>query len=89
MGGHLFQIDRDVWRKFVMLGLNLAVVYLVLASGTGRDNRTSLGRKLARRALDMLVKHGFVIVAQTGTRQPATWLRRPSLKKPEADAQEV
>ena len=41
MTGQFFQIDRRSWRKACDVGLNAAVAYLVLATGTGKDNRTT------------------------------------------------
>ncbi len=41
MTGRFFQIDRRSWRKACDVGLNAAVAYLVLATGTGGDNRTT------------------------------------------------
>ena len=39
--GHFFAIDRRNWAKACDCGTNEAAAYLVLASGTGRDNRTT------------------------------------------------
>jgi hypothetical protein len=36
-----FAIDRRAWARVCTLGLNMAVAYLVLACGTGGDNRTT------------------------------------------------
>ena len=39
--GNFFAIDRRCWARVCMLGLNEAVAYLVLACGTGADQRTT------------------------------------------------
>ena len=36
-----FAIDRRAWARVCALGLNAAVAYLVVACGTGGDNRTT------------------------------------------------
>lgn len=38
---NIFAVDREAWNKACDLGLNAAVAYLVLARGTGADNRTT------------------------------------------------
>jgi hypothetical protein len=37
--GSFFAIDRRIWSKLCDSGINAAVAYLVMACGTGRDNR--------------------------------------------------
>lgn len=39
--GRFFVIDARIWAKVTARGMNEAVAYLVLAYGTGRDNRTT------------------------------------------------
>lgn len=39
--GEFFAIDHRLWPKVCALGMNEAIAYLVLARGTGGDNRTS------------------------------------------------
>jgi hypothetical protein len=39
--GGFFAVDRRAWALVCGLGMNPAVAYLVLAHGTGGDNRTS------------------------------------------------
>ena len=39
--GGFFQIDRRTWARVCDLGMNPAAAYLVQASGTGGDNRTT------------------------------------------------
>ena len=36
-----FAVDRRAWARVCSLGINPAVAYLVLACGSGRDNRTT------------------------------------------------
>lgn len=79
MTGGFFQIDANAWSRVVHAGLNASVVYLVLACGTGRDNRTTnwsvnavekytgIGRTMAKRAIDALLELG-VISRREGTR---------------------
>jgi hypothetical protein len=78
--GCFFAVDRRAWVKACLLGLNAAVVYLVLARGTARDNRTtawsvqatekytSISRGRAQQALGLLVKNGLVEVLRESTR---------------------
>lgn len=40
-GGSFFAIDRRIWSKVCNRGMNSAAAYLVMACGTGRDNRTT------------------------------------------------
>jgi hypothetical protein len=40
--GGFFAVDSRVWAKACQLGMNEPVAYLVLARGTGRDNRTTM-----------------------------------------------
>lgn len=79
MTGRFVQIDANVWPYVVDSGLNASVVYLVLACGAGRDNRTTtwsvnavdkytgIGRSMAKRAIDVLVELG-AISRRDGTR---------------------
>lgn len=39
--GNFFAVDRRAWNQVCTLGMNAAVAYLVLARGTGGDNRTT------------------------------------------------
>ena len=39
--GDFFAIDRRAWARVCGLGINPAVAYLVLARGTGANNRSS------------------------------------------------
>ena len=40
-GRGFFTVDRRIWDEVCNLGMNEAVAYLVLAQGTGRDNRST------------------------------------------------
>lgn len=76
--GHFFQIDRDAWNRVASQVLNASVAYLVMACGTGRDNRTTawsvnaiekytgIGRSLAKRAIDALQAIGAATQTQGG-----------------------
>jgi hypothetical protein len=78
--GAFFQIDRRTWQKVCSLGLNPAVSYLVMASGTGGDNRTTswstnsienytgIGRGPARRAIEQLIAAKIIMQTQGGTK---------------------
>ena len=39
--GGFFAVDSRIWLKVCQFGMNEAIAYLVLARGTGRDNRTT------------------------------------------------
>ena len=39
--GNFFAVDSRLWERVCAFGLNEAVAYIVLARGTGRDNRTT------------------------------------------------
>lgn len=70
--GDFFAIDHRLWAKVCGLGLNAAVAYLVMARGTGGDNRTTswsanairkhtgIGPKRAGEAIDQLIRAGLV-----------------------------
>ncbi len=78
--GGFFQIDRRTWAHVTQLGLNPAVAYLVLARGTGPDNRTTcwsvqsiekytgISRSRASRAIKSLQKDGSVQLIRGGTK---------------------
>jgi len=78
--GHFFAIDRRVWAKACSLGMSAAVSYLVLARGTGGDNRTTswsvnaieshtgIGRPRAQKALKTLEGAGLVRIVKGGSR---------------------
>lgn len=70
--GEFFAVDRRVWADVVRLGMNAAVAYLVLARGTGRDNRstswsiqaieryTGISRSRAGAAVRLLCESRFI-----------------------------
>jgi hypothetical protein len=78
--GHFFAIDRRAWAFICRLGINPAVAYLVLARGTGADQRTTawsvnaieahtgIARPRAQKAIETLVQAGLAQITQTGTR---------------------
>jgi len=78
--GDFFAVDRRAWARACGLGLNPAVAYLVLARGTGADNRattwsvqaveryTSVSCGRASGALKVLQENGLVQVLRGGTR---------------------
>lgn len=78
--GCFFAVDRRAWARVCTLGLNPAVSYLVLARGSGPDqrttswsvnaieDRTNIARRRARKAIDSLVHAGLVRITKGGTR---------------------
>ncbi len=78
--GDFFAVDRRIWAKVCALEMNAAAAYLVLARGTGPDNRTtawsaqaierytSISRGRAKRALATLSNAGVVRGLRGGTR---------------------
>lgn len=78
--GGFFQIDSRSWAHVTKLNMNSAVAYLVLARGTGPDNRTTcwsvhsietytgISRGRAIRAIKTLLNDGAVKLIQGGTR---------------------
>ncbi|MHC2087430.1 hypothetical protein [Methylobacterium sp. CM6244] len=76
----IFAIDRRLWGLACDLGLNAAVAYLVLACGSGADNRTTswsaksieeytgIGRIRAPRAIEALKDAGLLTQIKGGTR---------------------
>jgi hypothetical protein len=75
-----FAVDRRTWARVCGLGLNAAVVYLVLARGTGKSNResawsvlaiesyTGISRSRAHKAISALMADGVVRKLRDGTR---------------------
>jgi hypothetical protein len=92
--GDFFAIDRRAWARACSLNINPAVAYLVLARGTGADNRTStwsvqaiekytsISRGRAQAALKTLQRVGLMQVLRDGTR-PKYHLT-PPMKSPAA-----
>src|ERR1019366_8311740 len=78
--GGFFAVDRSIWSEVCNVGMNEAVTYLVLAQGTGADNRsTSWSAGALHRyvgitwergcmAIESLVKLGFLRHAEKHTR---------------------
>lgn len=74
--GGFFQIDRSIWLRACDCGLNAAVAYLVVASGSGADNRTTswsvaaierytgMGRVRAKKAIKILIERGLITIAK-------------------------
>jgi hypothetical protein len=81
-GGHFFAIDRRSWAAVTALGLNPAVAYIVMACGTGKDNRSTAwsvdavrrhgGLTLLRSqaAVRLLGDQGFLRLTNDGGRRP-------------------
>lgn len=78
-GGGFFAIDSRIWAKVTAFGMTEACAYLVLACGTGHDNRTTawstnavmryagIGWTRAKPAIDRLVAGGVVRNAENHT----------------------
>ncbi len=78
--GHFFAIDRRCWARVVELGINAMTAYLILARGSGRDQRTTswsvnaierytgISRSRACHAVASLKEAGLVRVTRTGKR---------------------
>jgi hypothetical protein len=75
-----FAVDRRAWARVCQLGMNVAVAYLVLARGSGGDNRTTawsvnaietytgIGRPRAQKAVTALKQSGLIRHDQGGSR---------------------
>ena len=78
--GDFFQIDSRSWAHVTQLNMNSAVAYLVLARGTGPDNRTTcwsvhsietytgISRGRAIHAIKTLLSDGAVKLIRGGTK---------------------
>lgn len=78
----IFAVDRETWNRACELGLNAAVAYLVLARGTGGDNRTTswsarsvethagMSRDKAPIAIRALIDAGLVTVTKVVNKKP-------------------
>jgi hypothetical protein len=78
--GSFFAIDRRAWARVCDLNINAMTAYLVLARGTGHDQRTTswsvnaiethtgISRPRAQKAIDALVQAGLVRITRGGTR---------------------
>lgn len=59
MRGNFFAVDRSTWGKVCDLGINAAAAFLVLACGTGADNRfTSWSTQALHRYAGISWEHG-------------------------------
>lgn len=77
--GGFFAIHSRIWAKVTALGMNEAVAYLVLACGTGQDNKATfwstnavmryagIGWARAKPAIERLIAGGFIRFAKTHT----------------------
>ena len=84
-----FAVDNRTWLRVCQLGINPAVAYLVLARGSGGDNRitawsvnaietyTGIGRPRARKAIAILKSSGLIREDQGGTRPRYSILAGP------------
>lgn len=82
---NIFAIDHRSWRDVCQIGLNAAVAYLVLARGTGGDNRTTswsthsiesrtgISRPRVKAAIGTLKEAGL-IEERKGGKRPRYWL---------------
>lgn len=78
--GRFFQIDASAWDHVCSLGLNPAIAYLALASGSDRDNaitrwsvhaveqNTAMPRRVAQAALQHLINAKAITKLKDGTR---------------------
>lgn len=78
--GNIFAVDRRAWAKVCDTGLNAAVAYLMLARGTGGDqrtvgwsvnaieNRTGISRPNAKKAIETLKQNGLIRQLKGGTK---------------------
>lgn len=70
--GGFFAVDRRAWDHVCTLGINASIAYLILARGTGGDNRTTkwstnaieqktgISRGRAKIAIETLERTGLV-----------------------------
>jgi hypothetical protein len=78
--GKFFAIDSRIWARVIDCGMNEAATYLVLACGTGGDNRTTrwscqavhrysgIAWSRAKAAIENLVRAGFVRLGNESTK---------------------
>lgn len=79
-GTGFFSVDRRIWAKVCDLGMNEAVAYLVLACGTGGDNRSTSWSSTALHkyagvtfergvaTIKWLVREGYILHARKHTK---------------------
>src|SRR4051812_20681117 len=77
---NIFAVDRRAWARACDLGLNAAVAYLMLARGSGGDqrtvgwsvhaieNRTGISRPNAKKAIEALKAGGLIVQDKGGTK---------------------
>ncbi|MBY5838077.1 hypothetical protein J3P71_17755 [Rhizobium leguminosarum] len=94
-----FAVDRRCWRAACDLGMNEAVAYLVIASGTGGDQRTSswsatsievrtgIHHRRATGAIDNLVGAGLMTVEKRGKRR--SYFLKPANEVPAVVAKTI
>lgn len=78
--GNFFAIDRHAWARVCDLGVNQAISFLILARGTGGDNRTTswsvnaieertaISRPRAKLAVRSIVDNNLAEIVVAGTR---------------------
>jgi hypothetical protein len=88
--GHFFAIDRRSWAKACDCGMNAAVAYLVLACGTGGDNRktswsaqaihnyTGMAWPKGKQAIRQLIQTGLVCHSKDHTKERPSYELIPS-----------
>lgn len=84
--GHFFAVDRRAWLRACELGLNAAVSYLVLAAGTGQDQRTTfwsvnavekytaIARGRADTSVKLLIERGLIRLGDGTRKHPRYWI---------------
>lgn len=84
--GHFFAVDRRAWLRACELGLNAAVSYLVLAAGTGQDQRTTfwsvnavekytaIARGRADASVKLLIERGLIRLGDGTRKHPRYWI---------------
>jgi len=77
--GGFFAIDARIWARVTACGMNESAAYLVLANGTGRNNKgtrwstnavmnyTGIGWERAKNAIGRLIAGGFIRCAESHT----------------------
>jgi hypothetical protein len=87
-----FAVDKNSWQEVCKLGMNTAAAYLVIATGTQKDNQTSLwsvnaisqytriGLSRAKRIIDDLEKNNLLAIVKKGskTKRPKYKLKWPT-----------
>ena len=80
MSNGIFAVDRRAWNRVCDFGVNVAISYLILARGSGGDNRTtswstqaieqktSISRPRAKASLQLLVDNRLLLKLRAGKR---------------------